>query len=136
MKLIKFKSTLLFTLFSFFVISVLFISKFSGCANIRNGVTLTDDKKSEPLLLNVTYSTPVRDLEEEKKYTMEHVNYMKKVKRLEKKFTDDIDLLKMIVNVQNIQIDKLNEVIMVNEEIAKGMLGGRKVDTAMINHEN
>lgn len=136
MKLIRIKSPILFFLFTFFMISILLISKFSECAKIKNGASLTDDKKSEPLLLNVTYSTPTRDLEEEKKFTMEHVNYMKKVKRLEQKFNDDIELLKMIANVQNIQINKLNEVVMVNEEVAKGLMGGRKVDMAYLNYEN
>jgi hypothetical protein len=36
----------------------------------------------------------------------------------------------------NIQINKLNEVVMVNEEVAKGLMGGRKVDMAYLNYEN
>lgn len=78
----------------------------------------SNDKDDKPMLLNVTYETPMRDLDEERKYTMEHLSYTKKVKRLEQKFSEDIELLKMIMNVQNSQIEKLNEIIMVNNEIA------------------
>jgi hypothetical protein len=86
---------------------------------MRHKLKQDDDK---PILLNVSYVTPMRDLEEERKFTMEQLNYMKKVKRLEQKFSDDIELLKMIMNVQNTQIERLNEIVMVNNEIAKQLL--------------
>jgi hypothetical protein len=88
---------------------------------------LKDGPIDQPITLNVTYESPMRDLNEERKYTIEHLNYARKVRRLAQKFSEDMDLLKMIINVQNIQIDKLNEIIMVNNEIAKEYLStGRK----------
>lgn len=87
-------------------------------SNLRSGSHLGE----EPMLLNVTYTTPFRELEEQKKVTMEHLNYIKKVKRLEQKFAEDIELLKMIMNVQNSQIEKLNEIIMVNHIVTNELL--------------
>jgi hypothetical protein len=110
----------------FFSILIMYvITRLSECANIRNKLRIGE---GEPMQLNVTYYTPTRDLEEEKKYALEHVNYMKKVKRMEQKFQDDIELLKMVMNVQNIQISKLNEVVMVNDEIAKELLAELPAD--------
>ncbi len=54
---------------------------------------MRDSVVEKPITLNVTYETPMRDLDEERRVTMEHLNYMKKVKILEQKFADDIDML-------------------------------------------
>ena len=112
--------TLFFSLLIMYV-----ITQFSECANIRNKLRIGE---GEPMRINVTYYSPTRDLEEEKKYALEHVNYMKKVKRMEQKFQEDIELLKMVMNVQNIQIVKLNEIVMVNDEIAKELLSEKQKD--------
>jgi hypothetical protein len=102
--------------FAIFVIIhiILLINIFYGL-NIRSGLASGEP----PLLnLNVTYELPSRDLDEQRKFTMEHLNYIKKVKRLQQKFNDDLEMLKMILNVQNIQIQKLNEVVILNRELA------------------
>ena len=109
MKLFNCTFSAIVKLISFMILLIMF------CSSIRSVKMKSSDK---PMLLNVTYETPMRDLDEERKYTMEHLNYMKKVKRLEQKFSEDIELLKMIMNIQNSQIERLNEIVMVNNEIA------------------
>lgn len=75
------------------------------------------DAPDKPILLNVTYESSWRDLDEQRKYSQEYVNYVKKVKEVEDKFNKDIDLFKRLMNIQNLQIQKLNEIIEVNSAI-------------------
>ena len=82
-----------------------------GCVNLK------ESPLDKPITLNVTYETPMRDLEEERKYTSEYLNYASKAKRLQHKIYQDVELLKMVMNVQNIQIEKLNEIIKSNSVI-------------------
>jgi hypothetical protein len=74
-------------------------------------------QENKPILMNVTYESPWKDLQEERKFLDEHFKYMNKTKELEKKFTDDMNLLKMMFNIQNNQIYKLREIIEVNKAI-------------------
>jgi 5'-deoxynucleotidase YfbR-like HD superfamily hydrolase len=69
--------------------------------------------------MNVTYEYPYRDLVEEEKYIEEHLRYIERVKQMENKFTNDMDLLRMMYNIQNAQIQKLNEIIGVNAALIK-----------------
>lgn len=91
----------------------LFISQ-SFCLKLKNQLATSTSVKQEPLEMNVNYVTPTRDLDEEIKFTEEHLNYMKKIKDIENKFREDTDIIKMLANLQNIQINKLYEIINVN----------------------
>jgi hypothetical protein len=71
----------------------------------------------KPLFLNVTYESPWKDLEEDRKFMDEHFKFINKTKEIGKKFTDDMNLLKMMFNIQNNQIYKLREIIEVNKAI-------------------
>jgi 5'-deoxynucleotidase YfbR-like HD superfamily hydrolase len=71
------------------------------------------------MLMNVTYEYPYRDIVEEEKYIEEHLRYVERVKQMENKFTKDMDLLRMMYNVQNAQIQKLSEIIFVNAALIK-----------------
>ncbi len=76
-------------------------------------------RQDKPILMNVTYEYPYEDLVEEQKYVEEHYRYIHRVKQLENKFTKDMDLLRMMFNVQNAQIQKLSEIIGVNVALIK-----------------
>jgi hypothetical protein len=76
-------------------------------------------QQEKPVTMNVTYEYPWKDLEEQKKFNEEHFKYIDKTKEIEKKITDDMDLLRMMFNIQNTQIYKLREVIEVNKAILK-----------------
>jgi hypothetical protein len=115
------KNLLIFSIYLVITLMILMIVPLEATK-----IKVKDGPIDQPITLNVTYESPMRDLNEERKYTMEHLNYARKVKRLSQKFADDMDVLKMIMNVQNIQIDKLNEIIMVNNEIAKEYLHSGK----------
>jgi hypothetical protein len=77
-------------------------------------LSLKQKKKDEPMSLTVTYVTPLRDYEEQKKYMEEHLNYSRNFKILEEKFNDDLETLKMMFNQQNNQIEKLNSIVHTN----------------------
>ncbi len=107
-------------LFIFFIFSIFSIIYHYKSLKIKDKLQLTGSgSEPDPMLLNITYVTPMRDLDEERKYTGEHLHYMTKVKRLESKIMEDIDMMKEIMNTQNEQIDRLNEVLMVNYFTAK-----------------
>ena len=76
-------------------------------------------KQDKPILMNATYEYPYRDIVEEDKYIEEHLRYIERVKQMEYKFTKDMDLLRMMYNVQNAQIQKLSEIIGVNAALIK-----------------
>lgn len=69
--------------------------------------------------MNVTYEYPYQDIIEQRKYVDEHYRYINRVKQMEDKFTKDMDLLRMMFNVQNAQIQKLSEIIGVNAALIK-----------------
>ncbi len=91
---------------------------FTLIINYILAVRLREEEK-KPILMNVTYEYPYRDLEEEQKYLEEHLKYIQRVKEIEKKFNQDMDLMRMMVNVQNSQIQKLSEIIGVNAALIK-----------------
>jgi len=70
--------------------------------------------KNKPFIMNVTYQNPLDDLNERKKYAQEEIAYKRRVREIEQKIEADSDLLKMILNINNIQIQKLSEVVNVN----------------------
>lgn len=76
-------------------------------------------KKDEPMSIEVTYVTPLRDLEEQTKYMEEHLNYVRNFKRTEDKLKDDIQTIKMMLNEQNTQIEKLNSIVHSNFATAR-----------------
>lgn len=69
------------------------------------------NQKDKPILLNVTYTAPMRDPEEMEKYIKEYLSYTKRIKQMERKFIQDIDLIKTLLNIQSMQIDKVNEIL-------------------------
>jgi hypothetical protein len=77
-------------------------------------VRVKDDK---PINLDVTYEHPWKDLNERKKFYDEFFKYTKKTKEVEKKLTGDMELLKMLFNIQNNQILQLRQIIEVNKAI-------------------
>jgi hypothetical protein len=79
-------------------------------------LAITQDK---PLFMNITYEYPWKDLEEEKRFYDEHFKFINNTNLLEKKFTEDMDLLKAMYGIQNEQIYKLNEIIRVNKAILR-----------------
>jgi len=70
--------------------------------------------KSKSFIMNVTYQNPLEDLNERKKYAQEEIAYKRRVREIEQKIEADSDLIKMILNINNIQIQKLSEVVNVN----------------------
>ena len=82
-------------------------------------IKLKQKKKDEPMSLSVTYVTPLRDYEEQKKYMEEHLNYSRNFKILEEKFNDDLETLKMMFNQQTNQIEKLNSIVNKNYASAR-----------------
>ena len=110
---------------SLLIIYIFILLAYFPCDSLK--FKIKEGPIDQAITLNVTYESPMREIDEERKYTMEELNYGRKVRRLEQKFSEDIELLKMVINVQNIQIDKLNEIIMVNHEIAKELLGTYKL---------
>lgn len=70
-----------------------------------------------PISLNVTYETSSRDLEEQRKYGKEFLSYNKAVNQLENKFNQDLKLLKMLLNIQNMELEKLNQVVYANSAV-------------------
>lgn len=95
-------------LFVFIILSNQF--KIKHRMNIRQD----EENKPKPLLLNITYENPMHDLDEQRKYAYEHIMFNKKVKQVETKLIKDIENLKALLNVQNIQIEKLNEIYLIN----------------------
>ena len=93
-------------------------SKMNSNTKLNENGIVSMTQAPKPILVNVTYETPLRDLDEERKYQLEHLNYLRKVKGLEEKYSNDIDALKMMMNIQNLEIEKLNEVIMANSAVA------------------
>ena len=83
---------------------------------MKSGVCLlykNDNKK--PFTMNVTYQNPTEDYTERKKYVEEEIALKRRIGELEQKINADSDLLKMILNINNIQIQKLSEIINVNQ---------------------
>lgn len=71
---------------------------------------LLNKLNNNPLNLNVTFKNSGRELNEMRKYQEEHVEWVKRVKFVENKIKTEFINLKMMSNVQNIQIQKLNEI--------------------------
>jgi hypothetical protein len=117
MRIIKYN----YRIFLFFICVGLMLILIA-CSNLKTESNMHLGAREEPMLLNVTYETPMRDLDEERRFTMEHLNYYKKIKELETKFNQDIELVKMLVNLQNLQIDKLHEILNVNNSVAKRLV--------------
>jgi hypothetical protein len=92
-----------------FLFSVLFISVLS----------LQQKKKDEPITLNVTLEYPMNSFEEEKRYNEEFLRLKRDVRNAEEKIHSDMELFKMLVNIQNVQIQKVNEILNVNSAILK-----------------
>jgi hypothetical protein len=72
------------------------------------------EDKSKPLSLNITYEHPYHDIEEQRKYADQHILFVRRTKEVENKLTTEIENLKMLMNVQNIQIQKINEIFYTN----------------------
>ena len=82
-------------------------------SRIKTEATPVNDEKL-PLSLNITYENPYHDLDEQKKYAQEHLAFIRKTKEIDDKVSRDYDNLKSIINVQNIQIEKINEIFYTN----------------------
>lgn len=100
------------------LLSIFIISSYNFKLKSRSGnrmkITQEDENKPKPLLLNITYENPLHDLDEQRKYAYEHIAFNKKVKQIESSLIKDIENLKALLNVQNIQIEKLNEIYLIN----------------------
>ena len=79
----------------------IFLFKIISSANIRA------KEHPNPMVLNVTYEFPFNDITERRLHAKETFNYKNRIKELETKIEKDSQLLKMILNVQNIQIQKM-----------------------------
>ena len=111
MKCYSFISPFILTL-NFFIINFLF--NFSISLNLKlNEESLLKDKPV-PFTMNVTYQNPIEDYTERKKFADEEINFKRRINELEQKLVADSDLLKMILNINNVQIQKLSEVVNVN----------------------
>jgi hypothetical protein len=104
-----------------FLLTIIFLLihiSFTISSNLR--------KKDEPLSLTVTYVTPLRDYEEQKKYMEEHLYYARNFKILEDKFNEDLETLKMMLNQQTTQIEKLNSIVHTNFASARELKSNKK----------
>lgn len=87
----------------------------SNLINISFSVKLNSRKDvPTPLVMNVTYQNPLNDYDERKHYLDEERYLKKRIDEIEEKIEADSELLKMIFNVNNVQIQKLSEVVNVN----------------------
>lgn len=89
----------------------IYLFKISSSANIRA------HQHPNPMTLNVTYEFPFNDITEKRLHAKETFNFKNRVKELETKIEKDSQLLKMILNVQNIQIQKMTEVYYLNQAL-------------------
>lgn len=71
-------------------------------------------KVQNPLSLNITYEHPYHDIDEQRKYADEHIAFIRRTRDVENKLNREIENLKMILNVQNIQLQKINEIFYTN----------------------
>ena len=78
--------------------------------------------KGDDILLNVTYENENKDVDEERKFILESEFFLKKVKLLGKKHSDNIDILKQMLIFQLNQIQKLNDVVLRNDNNARMFL--------------
>ena len=92
-------------------------SKITNQNNNKFSSRIKDDSnenKKPPLSLNITYTHPMHDIDEQRKYAEEHISFIRKTKEIETKINSDYENLKMLLNVQNIQIEKINEIFHTN----------------------
>jgi hypothetical protein len=78
--------------------------------------------KGDDILLNVTYENENKDVDEERRFILESEFFRKKVKLLGKKYNDNIDILKQMLIFQLNQIQKLNDVVLRNDNNARMFL--------------
>jgi hypothetical protein len=78
--------------------------------------------KGDDILLNVTYENENKDVDEESRFILESEFFLKKVKLLGKKYSDNIDILKQMLIFQLNQIQKLNDVVLRNDNNARMFL--------------
>ena len=78
--------------------------------------------KGDDILLNVTYENENKDVDEERRFILESEFFLKKVKLLGKKYNDNIDILKQMLIFQLNQIQKLNDVVLRNDNNARMFL--------------
>jgi hypothetical protein len=78
--------------------------------------------KGDDILLNVTYENENKDVDEERRFILESEFFLKKVKLLGKKYSDNIDILKQMLIFQLNQIQKLNDVVLRNDNNARMFL--------------
>ena len=84
---------------------------------IHNQMLKEEEEKGptdRPLAVNITYENPMHDINEQRKYAADHLAFIKRTKQVESKLYSDIENLKMVMNVQNIQIEKINEIFYTN----------------------
>jgi len=77
-------------------------------------LSLSGSMLRKEFTMNVTYQNPLEDYDERKKYADEEINFKRRINEVEQKIEADSELLKMILNINNIQIQKLSEIINVN----------------------
>ena len=100
--------------FHFLTIILMKFIIFVHSANIR--------KEEPPMEITVNYVTPLRDLTEQTKYMEEHLNYVRNFKQMDWKLKDDIETLKMMLNQQTTQIEKMNSIVNTNYAAARKLL--------------
>ncbi len=76
--------------------------------------TQENNPSNDPLEMTINYQSHYRDLKEKQKYAQENISFIKKTKQIENKILTEIQKLKMMMNIQNIQIEKLNEIYQSN----------------------
>lgn len=85
--------------------------------NLSECLRISTKEHPNPMVLNVTYEFPMHDLTESRLHAKELFNYKNRAKELETKIEKDSQLLKMIMNVQNIQIQKMTEIYYLNQAL-------------------
>lgn len=85
--------------------------------NYSSCIRIAHKEHPDPMVLNVTYEFPIHDLTERRLHAKELFNYKNRAKELEIKIEKDSQLLKMILNVQNIQIQKMTEIYYLNQAL-------------------
>ena len=91
---------------------------------------------NDPPEMTINYQSHYRDLKEKQKYAEENISFIKKTKQIENKVLTEIQKLKMMMNIQNIQIEKLNEIFQSNLNLLYRKIGNIASKKALNNNNN
>lgn len=93
--------------------------------------TNQSSSKDDQLEMTINYQSHYRDLKEKEKYAKENISFIKNTNKIESKILTEIQKLKMMMNIQNIQIEKLNEIFQSNLNLLYRKIANRETKKAL-----